>query len=288
MGNCLVTKLKAVVNNDNLEKFGVLVLKTTSKDQGAYKLSVSMQNPGTIDAVDGGTIKSYGRGGTTDTHQDIPALTPEGTTWKAALSTENTFELKNKYDLLTLSMFSDEYYDNFDLAQLKGCYNLKVFTGCVTGNLSSISELTSLTKLNLTRASNSRKLKGDISSLASLLNLTNLGLDRNTALTGSISDLGTLVNLKELAMRDTGVVGAIEEFVAAQIGNGRNNCESLATSAFNTAITFKGSTAYSSGSNKTLSWTRDTSTGATHITLGEDSVDIVVNADGSIVNSIEG
>lgn len=282
MGNCLVTKLKAVVDNDNLEKFGVLVLKTTSKDQGAYKFGIIMQNPGTIDAVDGGTIKSYRSGGTTDTHQDIPAQTDS--TWKAALSTESTFELKNKYDLLTLTLFSDEYYDNFDLAQLKGCYNLGILIGCVSGNLSSISELASLAYLNLERANKSSKLKGDVSSLAALVNLAILNINKNTAITGSIADLGNLVNLTEFESRETGVVGAVEEFVAAQIGNGRNNCESLSMIGYKTAITFNGSPAFPNASVKTLSWTRNTSTGATHIVLGEDSIDIVVDSDGNIVN----
>ena len=78
----------------------------------------------------------------------------------------------------------------------------------VTGNISSLSELTNLTTLDIPNTS----IIGNISNISNLVNLTTL-VFTNTSITGDISNLSNLVNLTTLGINNTSIIGDIKTLV---------------------------------------------------------------------------
>lgn len=243
--NCLVTKLKGVVNNDDLPVYGELVLETRLLT-GNYSCGITIEavEPITVSVRDGGYFSTVKANVETDrlTSINIPANT---STDLYFANTAPTIHISDKYAVKSLyaitSGASNPNFLAFDVAKLEGCEALEtlriVFTGCY----------------------------GRASSLGALASLKNVYVS-GTGLTGNIASLGTLTLARILRIYSTGITGTVEAFVAAQIAAGRTTCSpnDLELRGILDLITFGGNL-YPGTSTSYYYWAEWTD--ASHITL---------------------
>ena len=242
--NCLVTKLKANVNDNSLLKIGeIRFTRRLNEKTASIRLNFSTY-PVVIETLDGSACLTF----------DESMLT--GLTNRLVLDSLKYFYVKNtgvvlrlneKYNLSSIE--TDVFTINLD--DLKYCTKLenisgpnckgslesiktlpiKVLAGLkfeqsqyisslsgltslsnitlyhvdnIEGDISSLSSLTGLNTIGFT----SKKLIGDISSLSSLTGLTYVNLE-NTRVTGDISSLSGLTGLTYVNLGATSVTGDI-------------------------------------------------------------------------------
>ena len=71
---------------------------------------------------------------------------------------------------------------------------------------------------------------GSIDNVDWPTNITSIYISENPGITGNITSFGKCINLNQLATANTGITGSIEDFVAAQIANGRESVVSYGIS----------------------------------------------------------
>lgn len=136
------------------------------------------------------------------------------------------------------------------LAKLTSLTALKLGGTYVTGDISKLNVLNKLQILFL----DSTKVTGSINGFNTLTNLTSLSL-AYTQITGDIINLGSLVNLTNIGIGGSNISGTIESFVQAQRSAGRSSAQITGSSANWGNVTFNGSS-----TKGTLSWTSATIT----------------------------
>lgn len=98
-------------------------------------------------------------------------------------------------------------------------------------------------------------LAGDIASLTDATQLTTLAMNSQVGIFGNIANLGALTSLTSLSIFNTGINGAVEDFVAAQVTNGRTtNSTGMAVFGAFLHLTFGGSKVVSNSTNSWLKW----------------------------------
>lgn len=263
VNDCLVTKLKATVNNSNLEKLGILDFKAIKLDSvitntqqkleihsvGDFTLRVSspgqfvlndtanfnipsacytelVLNTANANSTSGGerihviyfANENYGIN-IIDKHNVVGIKVQE-------LSNNTVFQFDcNRfftYPHLNLAEFgislnklggSIDRLLNTDITKVKVRFGGQL----TTGGFDNLSGSTSLTNLFLEYCNG---LTGNIDALKDCVNLTELHMFRVDNVVGDIKNLAKLTSLTEASL-GTGVGGAIEDFVAGQIANGR-------------------------------------------------------------------
>lgn len=251
MGNCLVTKLKSVVDNDSLRKLGKIefdaeirtsdgriVGNLTATPLDGKQIHFTRISPTSL------TFANPTHGGIVEDPTHGILVSAESTLGIAGLQSEKsmTVEIEEKYDLKTLRLFRSS---NINLSELEYC----------TG-------LTNLNVSNVLIPKKNRNIFGDIGSLSNLVNLQELNLSYLTRISGDIKSLGKLTNLTTLnfATEETEsyVTGNWVDFVAAQRNNNRTICAGI---TLPNAVDFKISigtlfpTFYDDGSHSAiLSW----------------------------------
>lgn len=273
MANCLVTKLKSVVNNDNLPKIGCLYFKAktlASAGNYSYLLRLETNDEVTISIKEEGY--QFRRGDSQTLVRSYTLTSNMGITDFEFENGDYTVEVTNKYSITKLYFgYAAETFNkllNVDIDELKfnsGLTELSLWNSVDTcGSLSSL-ERKNLTKLDLSKS----KVTGNITSIASMTGLTALNFN-NTEIEGDISTLSEHTGLKILRVSDyitgsitslgkatqlttldaSNIEGTYEELATAMISNGRTsgtlliitnkltyNGEYLA----NASITFNGS-----------------------------------------------
>lgn len=136
------------------------------------------------------------------------------------------------------------------VAKLTSLTTLKFIGAHVTGDISKLNVLNKLQILIL----DSTKVTGSINVFNTLTNLTSLSL-ANTRITGDIINLGNLVNLTNIGIGNSSISGTIESFVQAQRAAGRSSAQITGSSVDWGNVTFDGSI-----TKGTLSWTPTTIT----------------------------
>lgn len=286
MENCLVTKLKGVVDNTNLKKLGVFTVEVT----GATSAELFTMRP-----YQGSTI----------TFKDLTNTFSDGTTEKTITrdsdgvllaAGNHKIEVSPKYNIDTLALNNAKYA--FDVEDLYAGNNYTIFNfenSNAVGNIVKI--LTAYTtriqlnntdvELNLNSVrictqlqvvTGSRKTAGDIIVFSNLTSLTTVALQNNTHITGNIKSFGACTNLTRLNVGGSSLIeGTVEDFVAMQNISGRASYNAGTNFGFyNTKIKFNDAYIYF---EKSLSW--EASGENTVITYGEDSTTIHVNSDGT-------
>ena len=273
--DCLLTKLKGVVDNDNLKIYNtILTRENTSGNVLTFLYNAS--NPVKIEVIGDGTLVNVD--GTVDYGKSR-----EGTNIFAKYSGNGKIKISNKYDITLLHITSSTEKDLIDAEDL-------VFVNITELELTNIK--LDVNKLNITTLSNflftGSNVNGNIvnllnknDSLTSVkFNNTNVVGDfynikntiaeaittlymYNSKISGDISAFGRFVNLNQMSFSATDISGSVESFVQAARAAGRT---SFANSEqknwyFNNAITFNGNAVGGGGKND-FSWT------ATTITLG--------------------
>lgn len=219
MGNCLVTKLKEVVNNDSLLKLGVVKLKVNAFDGTPasgyqYELTIKTNGEPVTISVPNGAYFTVGSSTLND-----PSTRKTTYTWANTSLTgfyfkyDSTYdiEITNKYaivELYTHPLYAQHKIISPYIDTLAYCTNLKrldfEYTD-ISGDISALSTLSSIEQLYFMNT----PLAGDISTFAPLSTLKTLRLSLN--MTGNISSFSNLVNLNELVL-NTKVVGDISSF----------------------------------------------------------------------------
>lgn len=244
--NCLVKKLKAVVDNDNLEKFG--------------RFTIEIVNPGSASdyaLLNGTGIKTTYK----DTSDNIIWEDRTGAVTAGQLTSAGTLEVINKWELT----FIDCYYVNgvkFNTDVLKTCTKLVYIlltNSNVSFNLSDFKDLTALTTLKLiTRGtkkgsindlaalvnlktiefgSNFWNINGNISVFANMPNLTNLDIQQSKV-NGDIADLASNIFLTTLNIQQTNhISGTLESFANGQAANRESGQVKI---IFNGIVTYEG------------------------------------------------
>lgn len=247
--NCLVTKLKATVDNSNLKKLGVLDIYGTGNADIGFKGS----SPITVKCVSGTMYSDSGR-----TQAITEKVIPVSTNSSYVYIVNGThIEVSSKYDITFFyATPTTEMINTEDFKYSTGITRLTVPQ--IKGNLSNLSGLTSCTALELVSSSAPYNfaLEGTAADIAGLTALTKINLVRAQHVIGSFESLGKCIALTDIKLAESNIAGTVEAFVARQRGAGRTTASNIAISLANT--TFNGSSV--THGNTTLSWTATTIT----------------------------
>lgn len=261
MENCLVTKYKAVVDNDNLTKLGVIKLTATTDTNNYIRVNfngehiVKILNTnesvefawGGAKKIDGHTVKVIGGS------EAAPGFSMTS-------ACDVVMEIEGKYDIETFSIQYvssikggiDSLYSTLEVLQLEG--------NTMSFNTSSFKKFTNLTEINL--GTNFSSFTGNLGDLADLTLLEELRAGKATNyISGDISVLGKLTALTTFYMSgNNNITGTLESFVAAQRTNGRTTESTGINFAWGLyGVTFNGA-AISRTHSCTLTWTADSIT----------------------------
>lgn len=256
MAECLVTRLKASVNDPNLPILGALKLILYTTDGN---IIIGAETPGVVEVELLNTTFSDGtKKKTINSMSDtLPVAMTNGDVEVAVYNKSSfwyTFGLKNV---------------DGGLAELTGTKLQELNFSNKTDADFSTAAGASFPYVKSFVAFGGSTAKGDVSALINALSpsklTTFLFLQNATNLQSfDISLFGKFTKLTELNVSDAKVHGTIEAFVKGQRSYGRTSCDALKMGyKMGTDVTFNGeSIPVGDYSNKTLSWT------STTITLG--------------------
>ena len=210
MNNCLVTTLKAAVNDNSLLRMGEMRIKISSiESPNEFSQSIKLRFMKNVD------LEIIGEGYFTDA-----TLSVNNGKKMTCNAGDNIIHFSNgNYEIAVLDKYAingllaskqdGEFYPNkvVALEALKYSDSLTyIITGDnnLTGNTSALSRLTSLTQLKIAN----NNLTGNISALSELTSLTVLHIDGNN-LTGDISALSRLTSLTRFVGNNNNLSGDI-------------------------------------------------------------------------------
>ena len=218
MGNCLVTKLKASVDNDNLPKLGVLTLNieaTAEADINTARVGFNCLSPITVKPVGGHIWLSYSEYGdeTKWTDQEItinpksgyvPGRVTDKVTGVYCENKNFKLEVSSKYDISIILISTGGSLNKANVQLNTADLKFLPLVCCYLGY--------------------SNNTLGDVKDIP-MDNLQELNLVAQSNITGNLSDI-TAINLKVLGLYNSGVRGSIEDFVSAQCDAGRTSVPS--------------------------------------------------------------
>ena len=260
--NCLVTKLKGVVNNEALPKFGMITFHVNNPENIGEIFTYFKYDDSTEATKN---FYEVGSGVTADfiTSQTYPNFTGEG-----------YVRVKDKYNITDINITKKYQNDkitpcvDIDLSQLS-CNNLELLSGTpqvlhIT-NLKDLQILKStLKEINLSeRNILVPQLSGDISDLAKFVNLEKLVLSYiSNKVHGTMKQVATLfpkLNSLDDLTEAKWLTGSIEDFVTVRRSQGVNNGSVYTKWGVSTDITFNGEK-LKGQDNTPFSWTANTIT----------------------------
>ena len=250
MNNCLVTTLKAAVNDNSLLRMGEMRIKISSiespnRDTQSITLGfdkrVDLEIIGEGYFTDATLSANNGKKMTASTGQnaiyfsngnyEIAILDKYSLNYLQTSSRNDKFypnkaiDLKNlKYLEHLTTVISGANNLSGDISALSGLTNLtslSIVNSNLLGDISALSGLTSLTTLNI----GADNLSGDISVLSSMTSLTYLNLAVNN-LSGDISVLSSMTSLKTLSMNNnklSGDISVLSGLTSLKVVNISNN-----------------------------------------------------------------
>jgi hypothetical protein len=230
--NCLVTKLKAECQNDNLRKIGELRMdfNVTEVNQTFGFLPSGLRIVCDHPFMNGSDRVEAG--------EEVFYVGPI----KSLETGIHKFSTPNKYNLTRLSMLSDTAVDQIDASELEystglieiSAYGQKMLKGQISklpaavriltlggtdnpveGQVSDINKFTGLTKVEI----NSNSFKGSLSDIT-LTTLINVVFGRNVS--GPISALANNLNL-EAFYGSSQITGTAESYAIAAVAAGRTS-----------------------------------------------------------------
>lgn len=254
--NCLVTKLKVAVDNNNLKKLGVISVNIVDSDTAQtqansvisfYKVDTSAEN--VVNVVGDGWIASSFAG------LSDPSVRKKTMTLGASIYGTSVYftkgnyklEVTNKYNISAIEVGGKNPYVKFDLSELPyvpmntlvacGTNDLSWFEDSMdtfkriqlkqsstspnkvlTGDIGSLYKQENLETIDLTLCTG---VKGSIESISGLTKLHTLDVSHIPNITGNISAVSAMTNLKYLGIIGTAITGSIENLVGGLISNGR-------------------------------------------------------------------
>ena len=263
MNDCLVTKLKGSVQNDNLPKLGVLKFWVPATTGQYIALKAAAGDPCKISAVDR-SIAEY----TIPVDPESGGIVPP--------TNAGYLEISNKYALKAINLsftISANTPDDktLDITELNYLTSLVSFSFKLKGNLEDYNPVdpSIITEINVVAAQTI--LGGNISTLTRFVNLVSISFNTCNAITGTLQSLAPLANITKISFPGCrNITGSIEAYVAACVALGRTNGEVFIT-VQESGITWKGNTIAANQSG-TMTWS--TSGGTTTITYLDETVTI--------------
>ena len=247
MENCLVTKLKGVINNSNLKKLGVLRFEVDVKSiKRTNRIHSNINNHCKFKIVSGpedGQIVKVGSSEALDV--------PKGTEFFLDNSIDTYYfskigkyviEITNKYNITTFKITHDvsillddiKYFNTLQIIELTGKNIIGNFNdlpisnmtymkldnridiiqyvsaGTIVGDISKIAN-TSMATIIL---ENCDGITGDLSSLSSHSTLNTLSISRSRKITGKISDITSIPHLSNFQCSDNKLItGSLADFL---------------------------------------------------------------------------
>ena len=201
--DCLITTLKSAVNNNAIDKLGYyrIGVNIDSSVIDARRMiriahyDVSASNHFIVNVIGGANKISVNNDFSSPTNQiNITSQNASGT---SIYLLEGTYEIEifSKYKIKLIVIGSSTSYPNIfstDLSYLKyGELEQLLLSGQkkVVGDISVFSDMTTLTKLNLSSPSLNEGITGSILSLAKSTGLTELTLSYRSSVVGDVKDL---------------------------------------------------------------------------------------------------
>lgn len=260
MENCLVTKLKASVNNPDLDKLGYLRiarvhLENETQDMATIQVNRRIQLGETITfEIDGDGYFMDTYGGASIGKTKVVAYGQMPATFYSSNGNYNIFVTQN-VDFSALGIgntldISKLYYTDATKVGYQGMYGQ-----ISTLNVNKIKQLIAVSNTNI---------KGTFEDFVNLTGLTLFDLRGTVIQAGDLKKcVFTQLNTQYLPISfQPGMSGSVEEWVAALRAAGVTEKESLRLQSFNElgTITFNGSTIVATPTIKVLSWTANTIT----------------------------
>lgn len=273
--DCLVTKLKSVVDNDNLYNLLTLKFKLTVPEgltnYSKYWLQIS-DSPGvTIHVTNGKHIYAYDNSTPTVVGTDLgeTTITQKYNNYCFADAGEYYVEVSK----LALYKVKFPVEAEFDLRELifTPLFTLNFCCKKTSGTLSNVS--TAVEDLTIDaengNSGNVNINAEQISKITNLKNVTSYWLP----ISGNVLELGKLKNIVNLYFAGSQLQGNIEDFVKEQVALG-NTTKSITWGRLHgSSIKFNNHT-FSTGYNTTFSWEPSHTVGKTVITNGSETVEI--------------
>lgn len=226
--NCLVTKLKGVVNNDNLEKLGEAIFYVATKPSGTSTLNISQKNQNT-------TVYNASTG------ELVATLIEDQSSFVLSAGTTYEVHLQNKYFFTSIAISG---YSNWDYITVDWDQFMYTEPDTILGTPGfGISDKSYMSKGKLSSLSSfynkfypngwSFEIKqadiinGTLSDITEPSLLTAFSLNGNQTITGNITDFSECINLTRLGIRNANVnVSHTKDFLDALYTNGkRGNLE---------------------------------------------------------------
>lgn len=223
MGKCLITRLNASANRDDLPVLGKIRINVTRTDNTAQQYGVS----GTI-VIKGSTLTWKGTGKCTiNTLDNITYQVSTDKTSKGILFVDDKYKVEcidtifahgsnvsfediNKYckEIIGLNVSNSEQDGDIsvlkDISKLESLY---ISSTKITGDLSNAQYLPNIKSLDISNSS----VSCDLSIFANCANLININVS-NTSSTGNLSILATLNNIRSISAKSTVITGDLSLF----------------------------------------------------------------------------
>ena len=276
MNECLVTKLKASVNDDSLSVLGGFICSVQTNTSGYFNVASASSEEVRVEILDDAYAVEYvSAGGRIIDSKNAVAGPLGGDTYVGITTTAKekklNIKITNKYALTAISSINGW---KGSLANLSYCNKLEKFSTTygfgVAENTEIFPSLPSLKQLTLIDSFNGDNsfLEGNVSNILNGLNpsiCTSINFNLSKVKYGDLTKLfGRFINLTVMkfdpTFTDNRLTGTIESFVQEQRRLGRSVCDGINIGLGNYGVTFNETMTYSSSDNKTLSWTEDTIT----------------------------
>jgi len=147
--NCLVTKLSGVVNDDTLEKLGVIRIRVSSNSTESNLIfTLISSKDSTLKTIDTQFVTPYNQSSIIGTENPLTANVEK--TFEVLLSTAGYIEIPNKYNLKKITLATSTVID--DVSSLKYSTELEYLYGngnSLRGDFNSLKDLPLLNHLQL-------------------------------------------------------------------------------------------------------------------------------------------
>ncbi len=272
MANCLVTKLKGVVNNNNLLKVGEFRFPSVRNDfpaEGAHlKLAPKEGNIITVEDIDGNFVG-----------KDYSVI--EGTSSNIVnefIAPGHRVKFISKYNLTSIELTGDVFgEDSVGIDELQFMPKLVFINmACLdfSGLNSSLEPLEDVALGNFTYPRGSAKIIDLVHFIPNIRDLR-FSAGQNFSFKGELKDFAPLSSITKLQLGDRRLItGSVEDYVRAAVALGRNTGSLNALYWSHTQGTFNGEPI--SADNTQLSWQLNTNPSKIDVTF--DSTTITIDA----------
>lgn len=268
MNKALITRLKGVVNNNNILKLGEIRLSFSGDRQGdqqfgaIYKTTDSVMN---IVCYTGGVYKD------SDKSIKLEEIQSGFENINFYYTNNTKFGIMPKYGItgLSLTNLSDIHSGLAALNSLTNLSKLTITDSSISDDMSNLDA--DLTYLSLDKIDN---LHISTASIAKFRNLKDVTIHSSTAFVGNFKELGVLTKLENMNIDSCfSLLGSIEDFVKVQRANGKTANPTGIVCGYMSGlqITFNGNN-FTGSYDKKITWTDSTITVSNK--NGSDSVTV--------------